>query len=345
MAGENEGLDTGVTELPSVGDSLSAALERVESGEGAQSAPREPAEKTETAPQGERDPSGRFAKRTADVPGQQRPPAPAAALTAAPVAPAAPAAAPAEADAPPTSWSNEEKAEWNRLPPTAKAAIQRREREVVQGLQRAAESRKFGDSVYQEIAPYMEILRAEGATPQAAVKVLLETAHTLRHGSPENKRALMLSLIQQYGIDLSRPVDPTRAQLEQELDSRRHADFRRTADANTRIEREAISEVETFAQQPGHEHLDTVRPHMIALLNTGTVSTLQEAYDQAVWANPTTRAAVQMQENMQRSQSLQRNRAAASSVTGNPGGVTIAPTADPKNLRATLEQSFGGDRF
>lgn len=338
MAGEEE-------VVPSIADSIGAAVEQVETGAPAERAPQEldtkpPIEgKAVDKKVTDRETTGRFAKRTADAPAHIAAPQPVAG------APAATALGTTEVDAAPNSWKDEVKAEWGKLPPTVRQEIQRRERDITTGLQRAAESRKFGDSVYQEVAPYMEILRAEGATPQAAIKTLLETAYILRHGNPEHKRAMMLSLIQQYGINFNTAIDPERARVERELDLRRQNDMRGNSDRQVQVEREAVSEVEAFAQQPGHEHMEAVRPYMVALLNAGQAKGLQDAYDQAVWANPTTRAAVQAQGNLQKHQELDRNRRAASSVTGNLGSTAVSAISDPKNLRGTLEEAFGGSRI
>ncbi len=326
-------------ESPSIADSLGSALESVGLDEAPEGAASEPASKEG------RDPQGRFAKRTSDTPAHVQPPAALPTPQEGVTAPAGQPQAPQGAETPPTSWSPEEKATWAALPPVAREAIQRRERETERGLLQAAQSRKFGDSVYQEVAPYMEILRAEGATPQAAIKTLLETAYVLRHGSPEHKRGLMLSLIQQYGVDFSRPVDQERAALERELDARRHGDLRARAQQNVEIERGALTEVEQFAAAPGHEDMPALRDHMVALLNAGTAKTLQDAYDQAAWAHPQVRAKMQAKENVARNQNLSRNRNAASSVTGNPGPVSTGVSTNAADLRGTIEAALGGGRL
>jgi hypothetical protein len=189
------------------------------------------------------------------------------------------------------------------------------------------------------------MLQSEGATPQDAVRVLLETAYTLRHGSPEHKKAIMLSMIQQYGIDFTQGINPDRAALERERDLRANEDRRQQELGKQQVHNAAVSELEQFAQQPGHEHLDTLRGHMIALLRNGQAQNYQDAYDQAAWAHPTVRQAMQSAENLKRQQDFGRNRNAAAAVTGAPGAVSTAIAADPKNLRATIEAQFDGGRL
>jgi hypothetical protein len=96
------------------------------------------------------------------------------------------------------------KGKWTALDPTVKGEIARREREIEVGMSKASEVRRFGDSVMQEFAPYAQLLSKEGATPQGAIRALLETVHTLRYGSPEHKHALFMSMAEQYGIDVTK---------------------------------------------------------------------------------------------------------------------------------------------
>lgn len=338
MAGEEQT----VQESPSLGDSLADAMEKVESGEGAASTPAAPFEPVELTapPQAEsrsRGKDGKFTRQaTSDTPAHVT--APAATSEAPGEAPAAP-----QEDAPPPRW-NGIKERWGSIEPEVRAEIRQREREVEVLLQRSAETRKFGESIQKEVAPYMEMLQAEGATANDAVRVLLETAYTLRHGSPEHKKAVMLSLIQQYGVDFSQGVDHDRANLERQLDLRNTEDRRTAAQERQEIQQQALDEVSAFAAQPGHEHMETLKPYMIVLLREGAAKTLQQAYETAAWAHPQVRPHMQQADNMRRQQEFSRNRNAAATVTGNPGSVSTTRTADPKNLRATLEEAFGGGR-
>lgn len=299
-----------------------------------------------------RDAHGRFLKKAGDAPAPEAKPDAAAPAKAAD-APAAPAGQPADPKAAPVvpapddapqSWTPDAKAKWATLDPQVKGEIARREREIGIGLQRAAESRKFGDSVMQEFAPYAEILSKEGATPQQAVRALLETSYTLRFGSPEHKHALFMSLAQQYGIDLTKQVDPEKARLEWELDSRKHNDMRGSATAQDSLQREVQSELQTFIDAPGHEHYDTVRMAMAGLMQSGVATSLQDAYDRACWADPTIRAALQMAENAKKVVDQAKNRNALATVNGAPGAIsTSAPAVDPTNMRALIESQFSSD--
>jgi len=252
-----------------------------------------------------------------------------------------PPSVPATDGAPP-SWKDGLKEKWGKLDPDVRTEITRREREITTGLQRAADVRQFGDSIMGEFAPYAEILQQEGATPQAAIRALLETSYTLRYGSPEHKHALFMSLAQQYGIDFNRQVDPEKARLQWELDSRNVNDARAGTQAQVRLQQEVQTELEQFVQAPGHEYYDRVRPAMAGLLTTGGAKDLQDAYDRACWSDPQVRAALQQAESLRRAQDQGRNRNALAAVSGGPGAVAPASTAgaDPSKLREFLEAQF-----
>ena len=282
---------------------------------------------------------------TADTPAHLQTPVagrPALAGDAGAVPPAA-AAVPA-----PASWKPETKAHWDALPPAVKEEVARREREMSTRLTRASAAENFAQSIMQEFQPYEAILRQEGASPTDALRTLLETAYTLRHGSPAHKHALFLSLAQQYGIDLSKEVDPNLARAQWEADSLKHAQMRQGTQNQSDLQSQIMQEIDAFRAAPGHEHYEAVRQHMIALLANGAANNLQEAYDQAVWANPKTRESMmsaQVQaENLGRAAKLGKNRNATLAMTGAPGSATTDTSASGKNLRETIAAAFEGGR-
>lgn len=249
------------------------------------------------------------------------------------------------ADAAPPAWKDGLKEKWATLDPAVKAEIARREREIGLGLQRSAEARKFGDSITQEFAPYAEVLSKENTTPQQAVRALLENAYTLRYGSQEHKHALFMSMAQQYGIDLNHEADPETARLQQELDNRKHDEFRNNAARQEHLQRSVAEELENFATAPGNEHYETVKGIMSGLLRSGTAKNLQEAYAHACWAEPTVRASIQLAENAKRVAEQAKNRNALASVNGAPGAVASGGKStgrEAENMRSFIEAQFEG---
>jgi hypothetical protein len=298
-------------------------------------------------PERARGPDGKFLKRETVPPASNDAalaPAPAAAV--APADPAkAPTAPPAAgaADTAPATWTPAAKEKWTGLDPAIKSEVQRREREIEVGMSKASEVRRFGDSVMAEFAPYAKILENEGATPQAAIRALLETSYTLRFGSPEHKHALFHSLAQQYGIDLAKQVDPEKARLQWELDSRQVNDARAASAQQDALQRDVQGELEHFVNTAGHEHYPAVRTVMAGMIQAGVATTLQDAYDRACWADPQVRSALILADNARRAQEQAKNRNALLSVNGAPGAVHTGGGVDPANLRGLLEAGFAGN--
>ena len=72
-----------------------------------------------------------------------------------------------------------------------------------------------------------------------------------------------------------------------------------------------------FAGDPLHNHFESVKGHMSALLQAGQADDLASAYEQAIYANPTTRALVLAeQQTKAKAEATQKAQAAknASSV-------------------------------
>ncbi len=112
------------------------------------------------------------------------------------------------------------------------------------------------------------------------------------------------------------------------------------------MEREAQTEIESFRE--GHPLLDDVREDMAKLVQHGLASSLQEAYEKATYANPTTRAKLlaeqQAKAEAERRQKEQQRTDAAKSaavqVKGAPTGGPNSAASKAKDRRAMLEEAF-----
>lgn len=247
----------------------------------------------------------------------------------------------------PNSWSAPVKEKFSILPPEVQAEIARREEEVEKGFTRLDEERNFGKALKEVITPYMPIITAEGGTPAAAVRDLLNTAYQLRTGTPQQKAALVQQIAQQYGVDLGtlRPgeqtyVDPHVMTLQQKIDA---LERERATEKQLQVQQEqskVLNEIQAFAADPKNVHFEQVRAHMASLLNSGAAKDLQEAYEQAIWANPEVRSKLMSQQQVEtevkRKQELEAKKKAASSVTGSPG-VIVPNSGNPnRNLREEI---------
>lgn len=222
---------------------------------------------------------------------------------------------------------------WEKLPPEVRKDIVEREREIHQQFTRYDEERNFGKQVKGIVAPYEQLIRSLGAEPVQALDYLLKTDYALRTANPEQRKQMFLKAASDYGISFDgeqpqhQPIDPTIetalqriARLESELNSASIA--RKESE-----EAEIAQSIEAFASDPEHVYFEQVRPVMSALLQSGQAGSLKEAYDQAVWADPQTRAlhleAQRQTEERKRTaaqaEQARAARRASPSVTGAPG--------------------------
>ena len=117
----------------------------------------------------------------------------------------------------PNTWTPAARAKFATLEPDVQAEIVKRETDMARAITSHDIDRSFGKQVKDVVTPYLPMINAEGATPETAIKSLLNTAYLLRTSSPQEKGALLANLARQYGADMSSftgdqeqtPIDPT----------------------------------------------------------------------------------------------------------------------------------------
>jgi hypothetical protein len=121
-----------------------------------------------------------------------------------PKAPAAQANATAEVKPKlkaPQSFKPTAREDWDKVPESVQAEIDRRERETARALQEAAPARKFQQDFEASVKPFAAMLG--NGDPIAATKQLFQTAHVLHYGPPQQKQQLVESILDGYAV----PVD------------------------------------------------------------------------------------------------------------------------------------------
>jgi hypothetical protein len=218
---------------------------------------------------------------------------------------------------PPSTWKPTARAEWDKLPPSVRAEIHRRESDFMAGQHQLLPDAKLGSEMRKVIEPYRMMIEAEGGTPDRAVNDLLRTAALFRVGSQEQKLAAVGRLVQQFGIDI-RPLfqQPQQGQpqpqpqqqfqdprVDQLLAMQRQQDYERQQRENSERETVATQFMNemTADGKPARPYLGDVIDQMAALVpmirgenaSLTHAQVLQEAYDRATWANPEVRALLQ----------------------------------------------------
>ena len=266
--------------------------------------------------------------------------------------------------APPAGWTAAEKAEWSKLSPVAQAAVSRREAEIANGGKQWSEEKRRYETM---IAPVAESARAKGIPVDQGIQMLVAAQRAL----DTNPVDAIKHIARSYGVDLATLAGTQAADVSQTANPqqpdisalvRQHVQpllapiqQRYQAEEQAR-QQQTVDLVTTFATSPGHEHFEAVSGHIMALLpiiqqaNPGIShdKALQDAYDQATYANPTTRAAIKAAQDAEAEakrveaakQRTTAARRAGSSVTGSPNGA--AATGPKDSLRAEIEAAFAG---
>lgn len=222
-----------------------------------------------------------------ETPETPEPEAPAEGAPAAPAAAATPASPAPVTRAPPQSWAKETHELWGKLTPEAQDQIERREKQMLDGLGQYKEYYGVGKSLSEAIAPFSQVLQQQGIEAPKAVSYLLAAHQRLTTGSEDQRRAAYQRLGEELGLAAATNGDPAaRAALEKaERLERLIAD--KESKSLEQAREKTSAEVAAFASDPAHPYFDEVAEDIITMIAAG--HTLKDAYDKAIWANPVTR--------------------------------------------------------
>jgi hypothetical protein len=265
-----------------------------------------------------------------------------------------------EEDPFPQSWKKDYAKHWSTLPPDLKKYIREHEEQTRASLVKQDEDRLTGKQLRELINPYLPSIQAQGMTVQQAFQGMLQQNFILRHGTPQEKRDLLLNAAKIYGIDISQPaetqqgwVDPQVAALQQQLAELRNWQQQLTVSAQQQEKASIDSTIAEFASAPGHEHFQKVSYIMGSLLQGGQARDLEDAYQKAIWADPELRltllAAQQAETEAKRAAEAKAKataaRNASGSVRGSSSGIASATPSAPKgSLREELRAAFAASK-
>jgi hypothetical protein len=351
------------------GPAVEAAPESTEVAPEAEAAPV-----VDGAPPRARDESGRFAKADKRA-AEKAQTAPEGAITGAPdkaaaegqakaggagntpaAPPAAAVAAPIETLRAPSSWKPAAREAFARAPREVQDEVLRVDREVRSVMQEAAPLRQFAQTVQQTLAPYESIARANGMDSMSYAGSVLQSAAVLHMGTPQQKAALVASLITSYNIDPEHvnvamqgqpgaatvtpqppPVD-VNAAVEQAIQSRLHA-----------VEAQrAQGEAESFVQS-APEYLSDVWQDMVEIIEVGERQgrkvTYQQAYDRACKMNDNVQDALSKRKAAEQAKTAtaatQQARTAAVSIKSQPAAQVRAKPKGIDGAMAAAAEKLG----
>lgn len=185
---------------------------------------------------------------------------------------------------------------------------------VTKKEQEAAEYRKRFEPLHEVIRPYEGYWHQQGMDAVSGVRQLVSYAEQLAR----DPRAMIPQLAQMYGVDLSELVadqpyiDPQVAQLQAELQAMRGGLQQQQMQQQQQQYHRLTEEVRAFETatdeqgNPRHPHFARVFDQMIGLARGGLASTIQDAYEKAVYLDKD----LQTEISAQRAQSEAVTRAA-----------------------------------
>jgi len=260
---------------------------------------------------------------------------------------------------PPPHWKGGAKVDWNKLPATVRESIAEDHKHVAAVM-----------PIKQAVAQYEERFQREFGGTDRALGTILGAWQFARQSPVEFAK----QFVQQYNIDPHALVAGNPGQQpvqglsqEQQLDPALAPIMERLQRAETALQqfaqqpvlqqqRQIETDIQKFqtAMKPdgsvAHPHFNDVKAHMGALMTTpGGPQSLDEAYEQACWANPQVRASLiaahQASQESERRAAIARAQGAAVSVSGAPGvnGAHRAPMQSVSDeLRAVMAEAKGG---
>jgi hypothetical protein len=246
--------------------------------------------------------------------------------------------APPAIDAP-ISWTAEQKAKWASLPPDTQAYIAQRDKESHEAISRAGQQIKALEPIRNVIEQYGHTFQKNGLQPHDGIARMMAVNEMLE----TNPRAAIAEIAKAYGVNLqgstdeqnASPDNPRIAELEARL-ARQESHL--TAQMQQRQEAEAnelAREIADFAKDK--PHFESVRKVMAGLMQSGASETMKDAYEKAIYADPTIRQSLQVEaqtaaEAKRKAEEAERvskaKKAAGVNVKSSPGQSNAAKSMD-----------------
>lgn len=206
----------------------------------------------------------------------------------------------------PKTWNKEELATWATIPQDIQAklapVLARREEDFLRGITQYKEAAEIGQSYQKVVQPYAPILAAEGVDPVQLFQSFAGNHYLLSRGTPQQKAALAASLIEGYQIPLADLLNhiaenggpkpqpsPEVVELRRELDALKGGFTARQQQEQSVLQSRIEKEVADFAADPAHPYFNELAADIQKLFDAKLASSLPEAYEKALYANPTTR--------------------------------------------------------
>jgi hypothetical protein len=254
----------------------------------------------------------------------------------------------------PAQWKPEVREHWNKLPRAVQEEVIRREGDNLRLIGSVGPKIRVADEVANQLQPFVGRLQENGVAPMTFVNDLFTTAKALAGGDPMSKAEVVANIVQSYGVDL-RALDaaltkrvsapPEVHQARQMMTRMTYQQAEQQAAQEQQGQAAAEQAIAEFEADPKHEFLGEVRNMMADLVESGKVSSLEDAYTAAIWANPNTRRILLQREAQSRvatkSKRAEAARRASSAIHGTPSFPVNGAGGEPNmSLRQSIEAAI-----
>lgn len=250
----------------------------------------------------------------------------------------------------PISWAAEQKAKWASVPPELQTYISQRDKESHDAITRAGQQIKAFEPIGKVIEQFSHVFQKNGLQPHDGIARMMAVNEMLETDAPTAIREIAKA----YGVNLqgetaqdANPESAAVAELKAELAKvKSHL----TAQERQKYEAEQSTlarEIADFAKDK--PHFESVRKIMAGLMQSGAAETMQEAYERAVYADPTIRQSLQVEaqkaaEEKRKADEAKRvsdaKKAAGVNVKSSPGQASKTRTLDD-DLREIARKHYG----
>lgn len=191
----------------------------------------------------------------------------------------------------PKSWRKEMEQHWNTSPDPVKQYVHERETQALQGI---TQYKQVADRWNGAVQPFQQWFDHYQINPTEAFQKLATTHIILKYGKPEDRVQYARMLMQDYGLapyfqQMAQGQQPTPNQTNEEflqLQNRLEGFEKREYERELGKKRESVV---AFFNDPKNEFAADLKDDILQVLELGAANTLEQAYQIAMWQNPSVR--------------------------------------------------------
>lgn len=242
----------------------------------------------------------------------------------------------------PVSWTAEQKAKWATLPPDTQAYIAQRDKESHEAISRAGQQIKAFEPIGKVIEQFTHVFQKNGLQPHEGIARMLAVNEMLE----ANPETAIREIARVYGVNLQGKSDEQNASPESqriaELEARlakQESHLTAQMRQKQQAEEQALArEIADFAKDK--PHFESVRKVMAGLMQSGAAETMQEAYERAVYADPTIRQAILAEEATKAEAKRKEEEAKRVSAAKKAAGVNVKSSPGQSNAPKTMDEDL-----